>query len=57
MMKLRPITLALKGFFLIKENKGFMLEIISKSTNQRPVFIHCSENRLRKYMAEPREIE
>ena len=33
----------LKVVFLIKENKGVMLEIALISTNQRPVFIHCSE--------------
>ena len=40
MMKLQPTTVALKGFFLIKENKGVILEIALISTNQRPVSIH-----------------
>ena len=42
-MKLQHITVALKGFFCIKENKGVILGIAIISTNQRPVFIHCTE--------------
>ena len=37
------VALKLKGFFLIKENKGVIFEIALISTSQRPVFFHCSE--------------
>ena len=43
MIKLQPITVAHKVFFLIKKNKGVKHDIAVISTNQRPVFIHCSE--------------
>ena len=43
MIKLQPITIALKGFLLNKENKEVILEIVLILTNQRPVLIHCSE--------------
>ena len=41
-MNLQPINLGLKVFFVIKENI-VILGIALISTNQRPVFIHCSE--------------
>ena len=43
MIKLQPIIQAFKGLFFMKENIGVILGIALISTNQRPVFIHCSE--------------
>ena len=36
-MKLQPITVTLKSFFVINENIGVILGIELLSTNQRPV--------------------